>query len=171
MKKTEFVLGSSSTQKLKALEKVCVLLYHNEYDILTVKTSSGQNEQPVGFKETYDGALARAEGARQAHPGRIAVGIESGIFFVNDDIVLDIAIVVIISKNGHKIVSTSTGIQFPKKYVDEARVRGFDKTCVGNVIAEKMGGDHTDPHKILTGGEVTRSATLSEALLVALKQL
>jgi non-canonical (house-cleaning) NTP pyrophosphatase len=140
------------------------------------KVSSGQNEQPVGYEETFKGALTRAYRTHKFDPGcDISIGIENGIFrfgsLETKSITLDMAIVVIIKRDGERIVTNSVGIQFYEEYVRTAEERGFKTTTVGSVIAERLGGDPADPHSTLTDGKVTRKALLTEALVAALSQL
>lgn len=164
-------LGSTSTHKLAAVESACKTL-GLEAMVSGVKTLSGQNEQPVGFEETYNGALTRATSAQAQRLYTIAIGIESGIFrFGATPKTLDIAVIVVITPGGRQIVTTSEGIQFPENCVKIADERGFEITTVGSIISEKFGGDPSDPHSILTDGKVTRKATLVGALVTAFKQL
>lgn len=166
-------LGSTSAHKLDALRQACSILGHDAVVINGTKTSSGQNEQPVGFDETHNGAWRRAILAQKTDEGSIGVGIESGIFRFGKDksLTLDIAVVVVLTVEGRRIITTSQGVEFPEEYVRIAEERGFAYTTVGSVITEKLGGDPTDPHSTLTNGKVTRSATLVDALVVALRQI
>ena len=168
----KIILGSRSPHKLDALRQACVTL-GLKATAVGVETSSGQNEQPVGFDETFAGALTRATSAREQKPCDISIGIESGIFRISGEtpLTLDIAVVVILTKDGRQIVTTSEAVQFPEEYVDIAEERGFNNTTVGSIITEKVGGDPTDPHATLTKGTVTRTATLTKALVTALQQV
>jgi len=142
-------LGSTSTHKLEAVRQACRKL-GLEAIVSGVKTSSGQNEQPVGFDETFSGAFTRATSAKAQKPDGIAIGIESGIFrFGATLITLDIAVIVLLTSNGRQIVTSSEGIQFPEKFVRIAEGRGFKTTTVGAVITEQFGDDPTDPHSTL----------------------
>jgi len=84
---------------------------------------------------------------------------------------LDIAVLVILTPDGRQIITTSEGVQFPEECVRIAEKLGFKTTTVGSIITEKLGGDPTDPHSVLTKGKVTRTMTLVDALTVALQQL
>ena len=86
-------------------------------------------------------------------------------------VTLDIAVIVILTPDGRQIVTTSEGIEFPEEYVEIAEERGFETTTVGSVITERLSGDPTDPHSVLTKGKVTRTKTLVDALKTALHQL
>ena len=166
------VLGSTNSHKLDAVRKACERL-SMKASVTGVKTSSGQNEQPVGFNETFDGALSRAKSARTQNTDAIAVGVESGIFVFGGGkpFFIDVAVVAIITLDNRQIVTTSAGIVFPEDCVKIAESRGFESTTVGSVIAEKFGGDPADPHSILTKGRVSRTMILTDALVLALSQI
>lgn len=174
-KKIRVVLGSTSPHKLDAVRKACERL-GMEASIFGVKTSSGQNAQPIGFEETFAGALTRAMSASRApYSDAIAVGIESGIFHFcrqNQKVVsFDIAVIVLITMDNRQIVTTSAGIVFPEECVKKAETQGFESTTVGAVIAKFFGSDPADPHSILTKGRVSRKTILTDALVVAFGQI
>lgn len=175
MERLKIKLGSTSAQKFKAVEIACKYLSF-DFTIEKVNAPSGQNEQPVGFTETFAGALSRARRAINSSPSDydIAIGIESGLFTINQsgrNTTLDVAIIVILTKSGKEIITTTPGFMFPEEYVGIAKGLGFEKNTVGQVIAENLGGDKTDPHSILSNGVITRQETLIEGLMIALKQI
>lgn len=164
----DIVLGSTSIHKIEAVKQACLGLGLNA-DISGVKASSGQNEQPVGFEETFSGALARASYAKSTRPDCFAIGIESGIFRFG--MTFDIAVIVILTPDNRQIVTISEGIPYPTQYVEIAEERGFKTTTVSSIIAQQIGGDPTNPHSTLTSGKVTRTMLLTSALITALRQL
>lgn len=168
----DIVVGSMSRHKLGAVRQACDSI-GMVATVSGVQTISGQNEQPVGFEETFGGALARAQSAKKQYPDRIAIGIESGIFRIGGDnlITLDMAVIVVLLDADRRIVTTSQAIVFPERFVTVAESRGFEVATVGSVIAEELGGDATDPHFILTNGRVRRMETLVDALSVVLRQI
>lgn len=172
--KYNIYLGSTSKHKIAAVQEACGKA-GIEAEVIGVKAASEQDEQPFGMEAIIQGAITRAENARKGHEQQdeeISIGIESGILGSGQvKIDIDLAAIVIIKHDGSKIVTTSTGIQFPNEYVDIAAGKGFDTTTVGSVIAKKLGGDGTDPHATLTGGKVTRAQTLIDGLVAALLQL
>ncbi len=165
------ILGSTSNYKLESIKKACINLGLS-FNVLGIKTKSGQNEQPFGVDETFAGALARAKSAQEAYPLEIAIGIESGIISTNKPkaISLDLAIIVLLFKE-QMIVTTSNGMVFPQKYVNAAKRKGFQNVTVGSVVASKIGGDATDPHSILSNGALSRQETLVKAIEVSLRLL
>ncbi|MEK7172586.1 MAG: DUF84 family protein, partial [Patescibacteria group bacterium] len=93
-KQIKIVLGSTSSHKITAVEQACQQL-GIEAIVSGVKAASGQNEQPVGLSETYQGALNRAQGAKAQKPEAVAIGIEGGIFITNSEqlsLTIDVAV-------------------------------------------------------------------------------
>jgi len=176
------VVGSESKQKNGAVREACNQLNINAV-VNGFKANSGQNEQPVGFREIYEGARNRVldvarttqrlyiEGQYpQQNP--VWIGIESGI--IHDGIFtlsLDIAVIVVLLPDHREIVATSQGIELPREFVIEALKRGFRRTTIASVISEKLLCDKNDPHSFLTNGMTSRQQLLTEALVSALKQI
>ncbi|MDP3985557.1 MAG: DUF84 family protein [bacterium] len=176
----QIAVGSTSVHKIGAVAKASALLGFETEDILSCPAQSEQNEQPRGLdkirtqKEIYLGARFRALAAKKQFPqAAAAVGIESGIVELSDEpaITIDLAVSVVLTADGREIVSTSPGITFPEDCVREAERRGFETHTVGEVIAERFGGDKTDPHMALTKGRISRQHTLIEGLRIALAQV
>jgi inosine/xanthosine triphosphatase len=171
MKIEKIVLGTTSVHKLHAAKQACMLL-GLEAEVSGVKVASGQNEQPIGFEETYGGALSRAQGARETVADAIAIGIENGVFPFGGDKkdkhAVDFAVVVILMPDGRESVATSAGMEYPDACVVEAKRRGFKTTTVGSIFAERFGGDPTDPLSILSEGRTPRVALLADTIAQAL---
>lgn len=165
----KIVVGSLSGYKLEAVLLACQQL-GLEIEIQGIHVSSGQSEEPVGFNETYSGALTRAQKVLSQSPDSVAIGIESGIFrFGADDAVtMDIAFIVVLTPEGRRVVTTSTGIRLPEEHVTAAAVGAYQ---VSHVIAQKMGGHAGDPHSVVTDGKVSRTQTLKDGIVAALAQL
>ncbi len=171
----QIIVGSTSQHKISAVQVACCKVFPASMKITITgeKSASGQNEQPVGLEETYNGALFRAMSIHGKLTGKGAVvGIESGIIRADSEaLVIDLAVIVIITDKAREIVTTSTGIRFPCACVMAAEMKGFATTTVGSVIAEQFGGDCTDPHSVLTNGAVCRHQTLVDGLVAGFAQL
>ncbi len=165
----QVVVGSKSLDKIEATKEGVIRL-GIKAEVFGVEAESEQNAQPQGFDEMFDGALMRARKARLVYPSPFAVGIENGIIHYNW-ITIDFAVIVVITPTKKLFVSTSSGVRFPEKLVREARVPGFKDHTVGEVIAEKLGGEKTDPHKTLTHGKISRKDILVEAVRLAFAQI
>lgn len=174
----KIVLGSLSTIKLLALGVVCKKLALDALGIAGVATSSGQNEQPVGFTEIYAGAHQRAHQALHDDilVPDIGIGIESGIVTTapceeSGARTFDVAVIVALTRSGKTAVTVSKYFEFPDECVAIAAARGFETTTVGSVIEEQLGGKGTDPHEFLSGGATNRVQLLQKPIAQALNLL
>lgn len=140
-----------------------------------VKAASGINEQPFGHEETILGAKNRLASAKTLAPdANFYVAIENGIFEVKtpESKFYDVAWVIMENSRGQQALTHSVGIEFPAKWVLEAREEGFDKTHAGHKFAaDNPGANVQDPHQLLTAGRACREDLLHGALLAAWGQL
>ncbi len=126
------------------------------------------SEQPVGMDETMKGAHNRLSQILQIPGYDYYVSIENGLeplwgaWF-------DFAFVLIQDSKGVARVAKSAGVVFPEDCVEEARKRGFETTTAGMIVAERYGGNETDPHHTLTG--VRRKKLLAQAVGLAFGNL
>lgn len=167
------IIGSTSVLKTKAVILILAAEPHalsQLNEIYSTKVTSGVNEQPIGLEETLRGATNRAEAAQKEYPECLAIGIESGLIR-EKGISVDMAVIVFLTPDGRKIVTTSPGIVFPEEYVKITEERGFATTTVGSVIAEKLGGDKSNPHHQLTDAKTSRLKMLTMGVRLAAEQL
>lgn len=150
------------------------------FTVVGVKTSSGVPERPVDFHEIRQGALNRAfgalEGLVEVEPlPRFALGIENGLIDIGAaGPYVDLAVVALLERSASRpemlskaVFTTSTGVPCHPKYVRRSFDTGRAKTA-GHFIAEEMGCDDTDWHSHLSGGRLSRSTILDQAVLAAL---
>ena len=168
----KITVGSMSKHKLEAVRQACKEL-GLEAEVIGIAAISGQNAQPVGFNETLQGAIARVRAAHAHDPGSIAIGIESGILRRNENgtsETFDFGLIKIITLDGRQVTTVmSDKFRLPEEYVDEAEKRGFAHTTVGDVVAERMGGDSTDMQSTLSNGSTSRARILTRAVASALQ--
>ncbi len=143
-------------------------------DIYTADCDSEVNEQPYGMSETLLGAENRLKNLKSELFNKgldynILISIENGVIPVGD-IRIDLAFVIMEMRDGSRFISTSTGIVFDNRYVEEARSRGFFSNTVGSVIAEEIGCKSNDPHSALTENMFTRGYILREAVHACISQ-
>lgn len=74
------IVASKNPVKVNAtLQGFEEMFPENEFVVEGLSVASGVNDQPIGNKETFQGALNRAKGAKQANPNaHFWVGIEGG---------------------------------------------------------------------------------------------
>ena len=119
----QITVGSTSEHKLAAVREACAHLGISA-TVEGIKAASKVNEQPVGFEETFTGALNRASEARNHAPFSESVGIENGIIrFTHDrNYTFDLAWVVWFTPQGNRrIVTNTSGLLMPEELVEEAQ--------------------------------------------------
>lgn len=166
---TRVALGSLNDVKIGAVIEACQRIGF-QIQVISFATQSGVNEQPIGLEETLRGAQERAEAARRSEPNAVCVGIESGILRA-EGVSIDLAVIVVLTRSGKRIVSTSAGMSFPEVLVRETETLGFEKHTVGSMIADVFNGDAADPHRALSNGALTRGRLLVTGLSVAFAQV
>ena len=164
-------LGSTSKHKIAAVREAFLVL-GMQVNVIAEKVSSGQNEQPIGLRATFDGAFCRTLMLSVRHADIPCIGIESGIVPITQGTTIDLAVVIVrMPPDGRCYVATSSGIKTPQECFKEAERRGFSTTTVGAVLAERCGGDATDPITTLTNGTLTRVDVLATGISLALAQI
>jgi non-canonical (house-cleaning) NTP pyrophosphatase len=142
-----------------------------EPSIQGYSTDSCIGEQPIN-DQAYQGARNRIESLGDLSDlGMDAViSIESGIFDEGGKWV-DKAVVVYRNTNpGWSLDWYSEGVEFPKRYVDKARERGFETTRVGDIMVEEgFIEDPSDPHLKLTG--ISREKYINDAVLKLVRSI
>lgn len=168
---------SENRDKLKPSHAAFDELFDDTITVYGYKCQSFVNEQPENDRETIRGANNRLEhfiNTQGVSKCDYIVSYENGIRHIPEiDQWFDFVWVIVHDcKTGKRSYAFGQGIQFPSKYVLEAKRLGFDKHTVGSVIANNnIGVNASDPHSFLTGGRVKRTDLLKQALLVALSQL
>lgn len=132
-------------------------------DVVGYSTESGVGEQPVE-REAYQGARNRIESMGDLSGIKNVISIESGIFDEEGKWV-DRAIIIYRNVNpGWSVDWESAPVEFPTKYVDMARERGFQTTRVADIMKENgLVTDVRDPHLDLAGR--SRADYINEAVL------
>ena len=151
------VIITASTSAIKT-EAVRNVFGRYQVNLFSVDAKSGINAQPVNA-ETYTGASNRIKDVHSRYPyskngfGHWVIAIENGIFSerVNNQVNwFDRAVVIVQGSNGKQYRMDSEPVFIPDAYVDAARARGFDKTTIGQVMAEAaVVALGTDPHASL----------------------
>lgn len=164
-------LGSQSQIKREALQAV-LADFGLQGDVQCLDIPSGQNSQPFGIVDIYEGARARAFGAWRAHPDHFCFGIENGILDGGRGKYFDLAVIVLVQPNGTETLGTSTALCcYPTECVLEAQKRGFATTTVSDIIAKRFGGNPKDPFSFLTGGRYPRREQLIQGIRAVMAQV
>jgi non-canonical (house-cleaning) NTP pyrophosphatase len=172
MQNITIAVGTTSKHKLSAVTRACEQFGMTDISVVGCETDSHVNAQPIDPNESVTGAWNRADQARAAYPNAAFwIGIESGVFLARQHkIFLDLAVIVVLMKDGTFVAATSPGIIFDEESVAEAETLGFETTTVGSIIAKKYACDPTDPHTALTEGKLKRADTLVQGIIAAFSQ-
>ena len=149
--------------------------------IIPVETESGVSEQPREWSEIAQGANNRcANLAFILSKFDICIAIENGIFSaqiessVQEERWVDAAWITIIDrKSGKRYHATSVGVALPPAVIEQFQAQSptLPTLTVGGVIAgNNPSANHNDPHCHLTGGAVTRTCLLTQAVVTCLSQ-
>ncbi|WP_335871311.1 DUF84 family protein [Bacillus sp. 2205SS5-2] len=74
----KIAIGSKNPAKVKAVEEA-FRENGRVYELVSIQTNSGVNDQPLTDEETLKGAINRAERARLATESTIGIGLEGGV--------------------------------------------------------------------------------------------
>ncbi len=158
-------VGSTNPVKIKATENVFKKFFK---DINVFGVSVKSKKQPIGMKETIEGAISRAEQAL-AH-GDLGVGIEAGLVEVPYTITgyFDVQFCAVKDREGLTTLGCGMGFEYPKIVVEKV-LKGRE---VGEVM-EKISGIRDIGRKIgaigfLSKGIIDRVSLTEQAVLSAL---
>lgn len=138
-----------------------------------VKVKSDVSDQPIGFAETYRGAINRLQNLRrvlgQLSGGYLLIALENGLFVYGDrKDYFDTALCLIENSEGEKAIATSTGVQIPDDVANHIIDNGLE---VGPYMMERYGIQEKDPAAVFTAGKVNRSEILALAVKMAVGRL
>lgn len=171
---TTVIVGSLSELKRDAVQDALNFL-DIKAEVVTKMTGSGQNAQPYGARDTYEGARIRAYANCEdgADDYVWSVGIESGIMPLGlPEHRFDITFVVVRAGGGRVEVATSAGILVPPDFIEEAQQRGSSTTTIGDVVHERTGwSPANDAHAGLTLGRVNRREIIAQAVKATFAKL
>ncbi len=168
----KIAVASKAKQKINAVAEACRELGFGDVEITGYTAASGINEQPLGDRETTQGAKNRLDAVGHAAPDAdLWVAIENGIRPDEHHRWFDYAVVIVRNRDGQEASAHSAGIIFPKNIIQETIKRDFKTTTIGKVFTETYGGDPQDPHALLTHGAFPRERILAQAVVIALAQL
>ncbi len=166
---------SKSQLKIDAIVDACEEMAIKHHTLISIDCDSRINDQPFNMDETLLGAENRLNDFKTKMLNRnetcdMIISIENGIIKMGERYI-DMAVIVIETHGHVRFYSTSSGIEFDSKYVDEARKRGFYSNTVGSVMAELIGCTGNDPHSTLTHGHFSRQEILTDGVMKCLSQI
>ncbi len=109
----EIVIGSSNKAKVAAVTSV-----FSEADIISVTVSSDVSSQPIGDEETLNGAINRAKNAQQLSGNAVAIGLEGGVMYLNNQLYLT-NWGAIATLDGVVYTASGARIALPSQFIEE----------------------------------------------------
>lgn len=143
-----------------------------EVKVVVVPDCPDVPPQPIGLKQTRQGALYRAVAVLAADPTvEYGIGIENGILLFDEQDPgeggVDTAVVCIVPRGtAQKTFATGEGIPVEGRYILMSLGTGQQKTC-GKFILEETGFNHANWHVDYSGGATGREELTAHPVLLA----
>jgi inosine/xanthosine triphosphatase len=165
----KIIVASTNPAKIKAVSDGFKQMFTDtNFNIEGISVESGVNDQPMTDKETYTGALNRADNAYKASPeADYFVGLEGGIESKDEEMEA-FAWIVIRSKDG-KYGKARTGVFIlPQKIADLIK-QGKELGEADDIVFGKTNSKQSNGAVgILTNDAIKRSSYYSEAVILGL---
>jgi inosine/xanthosine triphosphatase len=162
------IVASQNPTKIHAVEIAWVQMFMDENFILSGATvDSGVSIQPLTDEETYQGALNRAQNARQIQPeADFWIGIEGGVAIFGGEM-LAFAWVVILSQDRTASARTATFALPPK--IAQLIGEGYELGVADDILFERSNSKQKNGAVgILTDDVIDRANYYAHAVVLAL---
>jgi non-canonical (house-cleaning) NTP pyrophosphatase len=166
------IIGTQSERKVNSLKKVIfTLVPDQQFEIESLRTDSKVPETPYD-KETFDGALNRAEECKkQAPDGDFFIGIESGLVERYGH-VFEEAWTCVIDKNGKEFFGYSSGLKLPDYVQQQMKEHNLPHYLIFAKINNHFHKDiNSDTWGQYSGNMLLREISIEESLRNALVQV
>lgn len=166
----KIVIGTKNQKKIEVVRSIFEqVLKPHELEVLAHDAASGVPEAPIG-NETFKGAHNRAHECRALGGAQYYVGIESGLVERYGNY-FEEAWAVILPHDGVPLIGYSSGLLLPAAVTD--RMKNGEKHNDIMAYYDKLfqlPDDNRDTWSRYTGGTISRTVSLEEALRNALIQ-
>lgn len=163
-------IGTTSERKIKASQQVFDEVLGKGSVLSGIAAPSGVSETPYD-KETYVGALNRAEFCRKAEPDAdMWVGLESGLVNRYGSLYEE-AWCLILTKEGKQFSGYSSGLIVPAyvtRHMEELKKEHYE---VMEFLENKHGAEKNDTWGNYSGNRISREVSLAEAVRNTLIQM
>jgi inosine/xanthosine triphosphatase len=162
------IVASQNPTKIHAVEIAWVQMFSQENFILSgASVESGVNIQPMSDQETYQGALNRAQNARQIQPeADFWIGIEGGVDTFGNEM-LAFAWVVILNQDKTASARTATFALPPK--ITQLIGEGYELGVADDMVFERNNSKQQNGAVgILTDDVIDRANYYAHAVVLAL---
>lgn len=164
--KPTLAVGSVNPIKIQAVKNA---LGENDMVVIGTSTSSGVRSQPLSEEETRQGAINRAKNSLHKTEADYGIGLEAGVFFINDDIYL-CHWGALVDSSENIYISNTPAILLPNKYRN-ALLAGKD---LGEIMRLSTGvqdlGAKEGAIGVFTNNRLNRKQLLTEVVVILLAQ-
>ena len=164
------IVGSQNPVKINAVKRA-FKSYFDDFEIEGVKVDSGVSDQPMNEKESYQGALNRAQIVMDNYHCDYAVGLEGGLEELSFG-TTTCGFIVILSKEGIKGVGTSARMVLPSHYVSKLKNGEVE---LGDLISKDAGEENYKQKGGMFGlyskGVVPREDAYFQGVIFALSRI
>jgi non-canonical (house-cleaning) NTP pyrophosphatase len=164
-------IASTNELKLRASRLALQGSRAERYIIYSQSTKPALLRQTFGASQTIENSIQRGWAIRKQYPSSLCIAIENGVSQIKDLYFDFAAITIILPDEERPILSQSPAIEIPQHIFDEVISIGIEHTTWGYVLAEHLGGDPYDPHKILTQGRYSRIDAICAGIKAGLMQI
>eukprot|EP00501_MAST-03F_sp_TOSAG23-6_P001136 GSMAST32.ASY1.ANO1.1179.1 assembled CDS len=169
---SRIAVGTTNKCKVGAVIKTIQEYPHiSNAEVVAFKAPSGVSEQPMGIETTAQGARNRAEAAWNLSKNcDVALGIESGLFKLDDGSYYDVCVCSSFDGNRHHL-GMSCAFEVPSaimKFVQEDDMDLSQACNASGITSDPRLGEHGGLIAILTNDRVTRGKYTNQAIRMAL---
>ena len=163
------IVGTKNHKKLGVVESVFKNVLEISVEVVPHDAASGVPEAPHD-RETYEGALNRALECQKLGSADYYVGAESGLVDRYGNF-FEEAWAVVIAHDGTKRIGYSSGLLLPAMVASRMAEGEKHNEIMSSIDKElKLPDDNRDTWSRYTGGAISRTVSLEEALRNALIQ-
>ena len=161
-------IGSANPVKIESVKSAFHIVFsHEKFDFIGVPAHSGVSHQPLGDKETLQGAMNRADFIFKNHSdGNFWIGIEGGVETINKQMHAFAWIIV----KGQSYTSKSRTATFPlPEKLKELVEKGLELGDADDITFNRTNSKHHDGTVgLLTEGIIDRKKYYEHAVILAL---
>ena len=163
---TTIAEGSTNRVKIQAVKNAVADI---EIDVIGYSASSNVRAQPLSEEETRHGAMNRAQETLHKTQAGIAIGLEAGVFFLNDNVYL-CHWGALVDRNENRYLTNGPIFVLPNAFRKDLLAGHNLEEIMHHSTGIKNLGSKEGAIGIFTGQRINREKVLTEAVKVLLAQ-
>lgn len=163
----KIAVASKNPVKIEAVREAFADCFVGSFELESFSVPSGVSDQPLGNKETRQGATNRAEAVQKQNPGfDYYVGIEGGVTMLRGQM---IAFAWMVIKNEENEGAARTSSFFLPPRVAELVLNGYELGEADDIVFKKENSKQENGAVgLLTNNVVVRKSLYKQAVILAL---